>query len=266
MRNELPEIVSALQAGDANRLDSVQDDELLLQAVAECERLHPEGLSEQAARGLDLAYSMRLLELAGQGSHEDEAHAFAQHLYRMAHDQRREHLDSMRPRFHARWRAYADVAALLMRLRAHERQNELVRGTSEKWTFVVDTLLKSGPDGLGWSALLDAICQSPIGPLSKGGLTHLLSRMRAAGWVRTVKTGRTVRVFLGLKAPASQNTPRNLSTVADVAQPAAHSALSPAISGADSKGTPQSPSDEIIQFRRRNRPCSQFVCPPAKAA
>jgi hypothetical protein len=204
MQNELAEIVAALQAGDADRLDAVQDDTLLMQAIEQCERECPDGLPESAARGLDLAYGMRLIELADTGATDSEAHTFARHLYRVAHDRRRDHLDAMEPRFHARWRGYADVATLLMRLRAHERLHAQVRSAPESWHRVVDTIRGQASDGIGWSALFDAVCAANIGPRTKGGLTHLVARMRDAGWLRTVKTGRTVRVFLGPKAPAPE--------------------------------------------------------------
>lgn len=232
MQNELAEIVAALKAGDADRLDAVQDDGLLLQAIDACERESPEGLPEAALRALDLAYGIRLLDLAQAGAHAEEARTYARHLHRVAHDGRRAPLDGHEPRFHARWRGYADLATLLMRVRAHEQQQAQRSAAPESWERLIQLIRQPGPDGIGWSALFDAVCREEIGPRTKGGLTHLLGRMRDAGWVHTVKTGRTVRVFPGPRAPAT------------VADPGIEDAVRQSVGNAIAKG-PRHPATTV---------------------
>ena len=109
-QKEVDKAIEALLSGDADRIDAIHDDSVLVAAIAKIESSG--GIPRQALHALDTVYQARLIDVAQYGTKAEEALAFARHLYAMANDSRAESLAE----FIHRWRAYADTAVLVARM------------------------------------------------------------------------------------------------------------------------------------------------------
>jgi hypothetical protein len=99
-----------------------------------------------------------------------------------------------------RWSVLQDLLAEAVReMLAQEQAPSAVGKGRIAWEFVAKQVLQHSKQGIGWSTLANSIRLVEGCPSSKGGVSLLITAMRAAGWVSAIARGREKTLFPGPK-------------------------------------------------------------------
>lgn len=195
-----------------------------------------QGFSADLAERLNRLFTVKLVRLLRSPSVSDVAFEQLDNLIaRIARDTYRDELDAMPARYASRWQALRDVLAANSQIDAFNgAAREAGEQPASAWEIVAEMVVAAGRDGVRWSDAKDAVITHNLGPKTKGGVSQMISSMRAHGWIDVLPSaGQRVTLVAGKNIANScawQRQPRipKSGTVADAGL-ALHESLSNAL-------------------------------------
>ncbi len=159
-----------------------------------------QGFSADLAERLNRLFIVKLVRLLRSPSASEGAFQQLDELIaRVARDIYRDELDAMPARYASRWQALRDVLTANSHIDAF---NGAVREAGEQpasaWEIVAELVVAAGPAGVRWSDAKDAVIAHALGPKTKGGVSQMISSMRAHGWIDVLPSdGQRVTLVAG---------------------------------------------------------------------
>jgi hypothetical protein len=185
-------------------LDELDDRKLF--EVASKARQDQGSYTQPIAERLDQILTIRTTRLLQSArTTRDDCDALTNLISRLAHDTVAAELEALPARYATRWQMLKDMLQASLRLREHQRLAEQSVAQSPRdalWKAIAQRLGEAGAAGVPMAEVGDIIRNWPDSPASKGGISLLVSQMRAAGWVESVARGRTRQLFAGHRAPS----------------------------------------------------------------
>lgn len=168
-------------------LDALDYGELLRRVQADLKRLD-DRFSAGLADTLDTLFTVKFVRLMRTPLVPREALLDLDGLIaRICRDIYRSQLNAFPAHYAARWQMLRDAMAANLRIedvQAEERLEDT--GSRDPWELVAAMVLVDGGE-VTWSGVKKMLAQHGVGPQSGGGVSQLLSVMRAHGWIDAVQ-------------------------------------------------------------------------------
>jgi hypothetical protein len=184
---------SSLTALDPAQLDSLDLAQLYAQASGCALAAHEVKVFEQVYR---VKVTRTLMTSA---TCADDIGQLISHLSKMRTLLRRKAASSEAATARQRWEVYVELLDTASTLAVEREVTAAPAAADAKsaWEVVASTLLAHRREGIGWGQLAELVIASSTGPTSKGGVSQLVTAMRAAGWLDAVSRGRNKLIFPG---------------------------------------------------------------------
>lgn len=170
-----------------SKLDALDYGELIRQVQADLKRLDNH-FSAGLADTLDTLFTVKFVRLMRTPLVPREALLDLDGLIaRICRDAYRSQLNALPAHYAARWQMLRDAISACLRIedvQAEERLTET--GSRDPWELVAAMVLAEEGD-VTWSGVKKMLTQHGVGPQSGGGVSQLLSVMRAHGWIDAVQ-------------------------------------------------------------------------------
>ena len=163
-------------------LDELDDETLVRITRTEIEKMG--GFDESIASRLDSLFNVKAVKLLrSPHTQREDLDRLDGLISRIARDKYAQALDASPLRFGARWSALRNLLAASARVSEFEEisrcANAQVEPTSA-WEVVARMVVEAGSAGVPWADVPDALANANVGPKTKGGVSQLLTAMRAA--------------------------------------------------------------------------------------
>lgn len=170
-----------------SQLDALDYGELLRQVQADLKRLDNR-FSIGLADTLDTLFTVKFVRLMRTPLVPREALLDLDGLIaRICRDIYRSQLNAFPAHYAARWQMLRDAIAAYLRIEdVHAEERLEDTGSRDPWELVAAMVLVDGGE-VTWSGVKKMLTQHGVGPQSGGGVSQLLSVMRAHGWIDAVQ-------------------------------------------------------------------------------
>lgn len=169
------------------KLDALDYGELFRLVQADLKRLDNR-FSAGLADTLDTLFTVKFVRLMRTPLVPREALLDLDGLIaRICRDIHRPRLDAFPAHYAARWQMLRDAIAAHLRIEDVQVEERLTdTGSRDPWELVAAMVLVDGGE-VTWSGVKKMLAQQGVGPQSGGGVSQLLSVMRAHGWIDAVQ-------------------------------------------------------------------------------
>lgn len=249
-RDDSPDLVMA----DIGQIDLL-DDDALFRRTESAVAAQGGRYTEAIAARLDSLLAVRLVRLL-RSTTTTEAHleSLDTLIVGVGREKFRATLEGLSRPYFARWCALRDLASTaIAAIRWERSQSERAAPSVARsdWELVATLVLKAGDEGLPWSELADTIIEK-TGRRSRGGVSQLLTSLRAARWVEVLPEPHSQRKRVHPGARIAESRAWKELRGSDVGGP---SAGRPATieSGADPEGVAEVLrvlADKVAQFQQ----------------
>lgn len=175
-------------SGNFGKLDAMDYGELFEHVTAHIQQ-HGNRVPAELADTLDTLFTVKFVRLMRTPLVPPEAILDLDGLIgRICRDAYRGQFDAFPAHYAARWQMLRD--AIAAHLRIEEASGDLRRAprplpepvSKDPWELVAEQVLSEGRE-VSWSSVKELLRQRGVGPQSGGGVSQLLSAMRAHGWI-----------------------------------------------------------------------------------
>lgn len=169
------------------KLDALSYEELLRQVQADLKQLDNR-FSAELADALDTLFTVKFVRLMRAPSvPADAMRDLDKFIAKLCRDVYRPQLNAYPAHYAARWSMLRNGIATWLRIEETQSDERLIdTGSRDPWELVAEMVLSEGEE-VTWSSVKERLRLREVGPQSGGGVSQLLSVMRAHGWIDAVQ-------------------------------------------------------------------------------